>query len=114
MFDQTLKLKRARNGWIVQGEEADGAPSVKEEIDEENNQEAFADFLRIINEQFGPTDGKYSYKRIRIVCVPGRDYNGEMEDSYLEKLRWLRDELNYVLRKKWKRKKSAGTRTRTS
>lgn len=114
MYDLILKLKRARNGWIVHCESEDGEPSVKEEIDEENNQEAFADFLRIINERFGPTDGKYSYKRIRIVCVPGRDYSGEMEDSYLEKLRWLRDELNYVLRKKWKRKKSAGTRTHIS
>lgn len=73
------KMKRAKNGWFLETE--DGVIVYQEPINEasfENDEvERFADFLRAIDIEFGPSTSRYSPKRIRIVVEPGDKYEDQ-------------------------------------
>lgn len=46
----------------------------QEKYDEEEEIECFADFLRVLNDEYGPTTSRYSSKRIYINIEPGDKY----------------------------------------
>ena len=70
-----FEIRSAGNGWIVRVEEpsSDGGEAdefvCQDRYDDEV--ECFADFLRTLNDRFGPSTGRYSPKRIYIVVEPG-------------------------------------------
>ncbi|MBM4251793.1 MAG: hypothetical protein FJ146_07460 [Deltaproteobacteria bacterium] len=73
------KMKRAKNGWFLETE--DGVIVYQEPINDSSFEvdevERFADFLRAINMEFGPSTSRYSPKRIHILVEPGDKYEGE-------------------------------------
>lgn len=46
---------------------------------EQNSVEAFADFLRCIDEEYGPSTGRRSPKRLCVVVNPGDKFNEHLE-----------------------------------
>lgn len=64
-----MKMKYALNGLIL--ECADGDILFQRGEEYEDDIEAFADFLRTINDHYGPTTGRYSKKRIYVTIAPG-------------------------------------------
>jgi hypothetical protein len=84
MTNETLtryEVRRAQNGWVLRIERpaATGAEITElvyqERYDDEV--ECFADFLRALADEFGPTTSRYSPKRLYITVEPGDKY----EDS---------------------------------
>lgn len=79
-----FEIRRARNGWILRVEHPsfeEGEPDeavCQEKYDDEV--ECFADFLDAINEEFGPSTGRYSPKRICIRVEPGDKYEDLKND----------------------------------
>jgi len=77
-----FELRNAKNGAILRmeydiGDEAEAEELVYQEADEEENEvEAFADFLRAIDEHYGPSTSRYSKRRIFIRVEPGDKYEG--------------------------------------
>jgi hypothetical protein len=69
-----FEIRRTKNGAILRVEH-DNPEGETEEIcyqeTEHADIEAFADFLRFLDEHYGPTTGRYSPKRIYIVVKPG-------------------------------------------
>lgn len=92
-----FEIRRAKNGWILEGLDPEN-PSAVVGVEAEDEHESFADFLREICQHYGPTDSKYSLKRIRIAVLPGRDYVGPLGDEYRESLECLRSDLDAALR----------------
>jgi hypothetical protein len=74
-----FELRNVTNGAVLRieydiGDEVEEL--VYQEQDEEGNDvEAFADFLRTIHEQYGPSTGRRSPKRIYISVAPGDKYD---------------------------------------
>ena len=92
-----FEIKRARNGWILTClDDEDSGPVVGAETTDEH--EAFAAFLREITVNYGPSDSKYSVKRIVVMIMPGLDYDGPLDPEYRTELEFLRDHLNDVLK----------------
>ncbi len=91
-----FELKRAKNGWILERADNEGPESIVG-VEEEDEHESFRNFLWAILENYGPSDGKYSPKRIRVAILPGRDYEGPISKEYQTDLEDLRDEINYFL-----------------
>lgn len=79
-----FNLRRAKNGLILKI--TDFVDDEKEEVvfqekyNEEDDVECFADFLRVLNEYYGPSTGRYSPKRIYIRVAPG-DKHEDFKDS---------------------------------
>lgn len=76
MNEYTIRFEmvRARNGLVLKVEEPldDGRAAgivFQERYDDEVD--GFADFLRYLNEEFGPSTSRYSPKRISIRVEPG-------------------------------------------
>jgi hypothetical protein len=73
--DMRFEIRRAANGWILRanrpslGSENDAEIVCQEDYDDEI--ECFADFLRTLNEEFGPSTSRYSPKRIYVRVEPG-------------------------------------------
>jgi hypothetical protein len=68
-------IKRVRNGFLLDAKYMhtdDYMPDqyVYQSI-EDNEHEAFAQFLRLIADNYGPSDSRYDDKRIYIVVHPG-------------------------------------------
>jgi hypothetical protein len=64
-----MKMKTAINGWVLETEDGE---IVYQDPDEEDCEiERFANFLRVIDDQFGPPSSRYSPKRIYIRVEPG-------------------------------------------
>jgi len=82
----SIKLRHADNGvimTIIEPEEETREvlyqnPMKSSSSKEDLEIEAFADFLRTINELCGPTTSRYSKKRIHINLIPG-DKSEEFE-----------------------------------
>lgn len=77
-----FEIKRVTNGLILTAEYGSDLPEenitlVYQEPSislEENEAEAFADFLRLINDNFGPMTSRYSKARIYVTVEPGDKY----------------------------------------
>jgi hypothetical protein len=70
-----FEIRPARNGWILKVEESQSkggeAAEVVYEEKYDDEVECFADFLRTLEEEFGPSTNRYSPKRIYIRIEPG-------------------------------------------
>ena len=64
-----VEIRRALNGWILEAERKSGEDSSVEVVCQAlyaDEVECFADFLRTLDEEFGPTTSRHSSKRIYI------------------------------------------------
>ena len=72
------EIRRARNGWILKVERpasGDGEPDeIVHEEKYEDEVECFADFLRSLNDEIGPSTSRHSPKRIYVQVEPGDKY----------------------------------------
>ena len=70
-----FEIRHAKNGWILKVETppSEGVEPSEMVCQEkhEDEVECFADFLRILDEEFGPSTNRYSPKRIFIRVEPG-------------------------------------------
>lgn len=78
------EIRRARNGWILKVERpsvVDGEPNeVVHEERHDDEVECFANFLRSLNDEFGPSTSRYSPKRVCVRVEPG-DKCGDGQDA---------------------------------
>ena len=75
-----FEIRHATNGWILKAEvpSSEGV-EVNEVVCQEkydNDIECFADFLRVLDEEFGPSTSRYSPKRLYIRVEPGDKHDG--------------------------------------
>lgn len=91
-----FEIRSAKNGWICKEfDDENGEEIVGSEHDDEHD--AFVDFLRSILMNWGPSDSKYSPKRIRVICMPGNSYEGVVHKEYYENLKWAHEEIGRAL-----------------
>ncbi len=73
--DMHFEIRRVTNGWILKANRPSSYSDAESELvcqeDYEDEVECFADFLRTLNEEFGPSMSRYSPKRIYIRVEPG-------------------------------------------
>ncbi len=78
-------LRKVKNGLIIKSwydsEETEGPEELvhQERYEDDDEVEAFADFLSTINDHYGPSTSRYSPKRIYIRVAPGdkhEDFKG--------------------------------------
>jgi len=91
-----FELHHAKNGWILKYCDAE-TPEEIVGVESEDEHEGFREFLWAILQNYGPSDGKYSQKRIHVNILPGRDYEGPLDEKYLNDLKDLRDEIDAQL-----------------
>lgn len=80
MNEHTMRfeVRRARNGLVLKVEEPleDGrSPEVVYQERYDDEVEGFGDFLRYLNEEFGPPTSRYDPKRIYIRIEPGDKFD---------------------------------------
>ncbi len=71
-----FEIRRVKNGCILKVVGEDGSHDAKEVVyqqkyEENEDVECFADFLIYLNEEYGPSTGRHSEKRIYISVEPG-------------------------------------------
>ena len=70
-----FEIRHAKNGWILRTETppTEGVEAIEVVSQEryEDEVECSADFLRVLDEEFGPSTSRYSPKRIFIRVEPG-------------------------------------------
>ncbi len=75
------EIRHAGNGVILRVESEGNEPA--EEIVYQESEgaeiEAFADFLRTLNDHYGPSTSRYSPQRIHVVVEPGDKYEAPKE-----------------------------------
>src|SRR5512135_2080930 len=86
----------AVNGWVAEEIDDEGRKIVGEEIEDEH--EAFCSLLQGVTEHFGPSSGRYSEKRIRVITLPGDKWSGDLSPGYQQQLEELRDEISELIR----------------
>ncbi len=72
-----IEIRRLRNGAVLRVEPEQPGDEAEEYVYQETDSaeiEAFADFLRLLLDHYGPTTSRYSPKRIHIVVEPGDKY----------------------------------------
>jgi len=78
--DMRFELRHVANGVVLRFEQHDGdGTGVEEVVYQEldgGEIEAFAEFLWLVAEHYGPSTSRYSPKRIRISVEPGDKYEG--------------------------------------
>lgn len=68
------EIRRVKNGVVLRVEPENPAEPAEETVyqeTEDNEIEAFAGFLRLLLEQYGPQTSRYSPQRIHVVIEPG-------------------------------------------
>lgn len=82
-----FEIRSVKNGAILRVE-PDYPDAETEEVvyqeSETDEIEAFADFLRFLDEHYGPTTSRYSPKRIRILVEPGDKHEPSRSDAQSE------------------------------
>jgi hypothetical protein len=78
--DMKFELRHVANGVVLRFEQDDGDGTGVEEVvyqePDGGEVEAFAEFLWLVAENYGPSTSRYSAKRIRISVEPGDKYEG--------------------------------------
>ncbi|MFA4873836.1 MAG: hypothetical protein WC956_05450 [bacterium] len=73
-----FEIRRVKNGVILNvrqsAEESSEAEEIVYQEKYEDEVECFAQFLRLLDEEYGPTTSRYSPKRIYIRVEPGDKY----------------------------------------
>ena len=73
--------RHVKNGAVLRieydiGDEVEAEELGYQEADEEANEvEAFADFLRAINDHHGPSTSRHSPKRVYVIVEPGDEHD---------------------------------------
>ncbi len=74
-----FEIHRAKNGHILKIIDKKDNSSKHEEIvyqeKYDDEVECFAEFLRYLDEEYGPTTSRYSEKRIHIIVKPGDKFD---------------------------------------
>lgn len=94
-----FEITAARNGHIVKitSDEGEEEQVVSVETDGEDGTTSLVTLCSEIIEAYGPSDSRYSAKRIRVLCLPGDKHEGKIEGKYREELIELRDYINSCL-----------------
>jgi len=68
-----FEIRQVRNGAVLRVEvnDVEGPEEIAYQEREDDEIEAFADFLRVVLDHYGPTTSRYSQKRIRVLVEPG-------------------------------------------
>ncbi len=71
-----IEIRRVRNGVLlrVEPEEGGEAEEIVYQETEFGEIEAFADFVRLLVDEYGPMSSRYSPKRIHVIVEPGDKY----------------------------------------
>ena len=94
------KFRNAKNGFVIEiiyNQEDDPTILVCQE-DENNEFDAFIQLLYAIADDFGPSAGKYSPKRIHVFNLPGNDFDGAIDQKYYNELKDLHEQLTDILK----------------
>ena len=78
------EIRRAQNGVVLRIEAEGDEPAEEIVYQESEGQEieAFADFLRTINDHYGPSTHRYSPQRIHVLVEPGDKYEPPKENNH--------------------------------
>ncbi len=99
--EQLFSIRSTRNGWVVTQKSCYDDEGCLEIVGEEeglkDESDAFVSFLYQILNTFGPTEGKYSRKRIRVITLPGNSYEGPLSKEEKENIRSLKEECESFL-----------------
>jgi hypothetical protein len=75
-----FEIRSVQNGVVLKvdhgSDDGESEEIVYQETDD-NEIEAFADFLHFLNDHYGPSTSRYSPKRIRIAIEPGDKWQGD-------------------------------------
>ncbi|MBI5195101.1 MAG: hypothetical protein HZA10_02125 [Nitrospirae bacterium] len=72
-----FQIRNAKNGLVLRIESEDPEAETEEIVYQESESgeiEAFAEFLQVLLDNYGPSTSRYSPKRIHIVVEPGDKY----------------------------------------
>lgn len=89
-----LIIETATNGFIIETD-VDGE-IVKEVIQEQWNEDesdAFVNLLCALKPHLGPSEGKYSEKRVRVIQLPGENCEEIVQGEYVEQLQQLLEDV---------------------
>lgn len=78
-----FEIRPATNGIVLKvdhGEQDEKPEEIVYQESDGNEIEAFADFLRLLNDHYGPSTSRYSSKRILITIQPGDKWVGDHGD----------------------------------
>lgn len=83
-----IVFKRAKNGYVVRYkyDHDDEIHTLVSQENEEDEHSAFISFLWLLISELGPSDSKYSEKRMFVGCKPGNSYEGDLDDEYFNSL----------------------------
>jgi hypothetical protein len=71
------EIRRVRNGVLLRVEPDEGGDGAEEYVYQETEfggTEAFAEFLRLLLNEYGPASSRYSPQRIHVIVEPGDKY----------------------------------------
>lgn len=103
MYSVNYKITSVDNGHMIEvTDDVNEEPTILvAREDDEDETSSFVSFLNDILNRFGPSTGRYSEKRIRIVVLPGDKRDDPVTDpAYREDLQYLKDCCEYALREK--------------
>jgi hypothetical protein len=66
--------------------------------DDPEDMELWRALLNEIIWSFGPSGSKYSAKRVRVVCLPGHSFEGDVSNEYYEEMKDLFRDVSGALR----------------
>lgn len=86
-----FEIQYVKNGWITKVGDGEDVSEVfvsenKDDSEESGHHNTVKSLLYDILEYIGPSCGKYSQKRIRIITIPGTDYEEDISDKYFSEL----------------------------
>lgn len=74
-----FEIRRAKNGYVLKiinnEDELEGSKEIVYQEKYDDEVECFADFLRYLDNEYGPSTGRYSEKKIYINVEPGDKYD---------------------------------------
>ena len=74
----TFQIRKVKNGLVLKAilrEEDSGGEEIVYQEKYDDEVECFADFLRYLDDEYGPATSRYSEKRIYITIKPGDKYD---------------------------------------
>jgi hypothetical protein len=67
--------------------------------EKEDEYESFKNLFWEVLEQCGPNYNKYSEKNLKMIVIPGTDYQGDLDKDYRKTIVDLRDSLTSILKR---------------
>lgn len=82
-----MEIRHVRNGAVLRVEPEQPGDEVEEFVYQESESadiDAFADFLQLLLDHYGPTTSRYSPKRILVIVEPGDKYEPSSTEDPLD------------------------------